>query len=291
MEPGIYHGLAFEDYLKVKAISKSALIQLRKTPRHLREYLQTGAAKATPALQLGSVAHTLILEPDQFRRRYAVGPDRPRNTKDWRQFEETVREGQEAIKQAEFADASSMAASLDFRPEIESILRARGPVESSLFWEDVEHGYACKARPDKLVPELGLLADLKTTDSLDDRDLQRKIVTYGYHLQGRFYLDGLDELYRMGKIGERYERFVIVWIESKPPYELRATEFDLFGAWMDLARLELDELRRGYARCLSSGLWPGYPDKIELAPPPPNWLLNEMGEDLDLTIGGETIAA
>lgn len=266
MESGIYYGLAFEEYLKVKAISKSALIQLRKTPRHLREYLDGAGGDETDSMKLGTAAHVRVLEPERFSSTYAVGPVDDRRTKEWKEFEQSCPDGMTPIQPGMVADAASIAKQVDSKPLIRQLIRMSGPVEVSLFWEDPLFGFQSKGRADKLIPSLGLVVDLKTARDLSDRGLQKAIHERGYHLQAQHYLDGMRAL------GQPCDRFVIVWAENSAPFEVRATEFSRGCEWLELARVEMQALRTKYAECLESNEWPGYADGVEEAPLPPAWL-------------------
>lgn len=261
--------MSFEDYLKHPAISKSALMQLRQTPAHLRSYLDSQDKPATPSQKLGTAAHVQVLEPDSFSQRFAVGPIDDRRRADWRNFEKALIEENSSlvpITPSEAQAATAIRESIDRRPLIRQLLRMDGPVEASLFWDDLLYCYECKGRADKLVPRLRTIVDLKTGRDLSDRGIQKAIQNYGYHLQAQHYLDG------MAAMGEDYDRFVVIWVENSAPYEVRATEFDQGCEWLQLAKVELATLKAEYNRCLEEQNWPGYPDGVMAAPLPPAWI-------------------
>jgi len=285
MKHGLNLGIDFADYARHQSASKSLLIKFRKTPAHAKAILDGDGAPSTPSQSLGTLAHTLILEPHQFDSRYAVGPEANRNTKVWTSWAAEQADGKTLLKPSEHEAGLKVARSIERKPNILSLLRAEGPVEASIAWRDPLFGFDCKGRPDKIaVAAPGMLLDIKTTTDLSDRALSKTIHNYGYHIQARFYLDGLAE------IGHRVERSVVVWIETAPPHEVRATEFLPGCDWLEMAATELHDLKAEYARCIKTGIWPGYEDEIVECPPPPSWAHDELG-DTELIIDGAAYTA
>jgi hypothetical protein len=279
---GLHQEIPFAEYLSIQAVSKSLLLTLRKTPAHCLAAAQADDT-STPSQRLGSLAHTLILEPDQYAARYAVGPDARGNSHAWKDFvTQAERAGLIPIRQAERVAAQAMADAFWRKPVIHALLATPGPVESSMLWEDALVGL-CKGRPDKIIP--GMVIDLKTTRDLSDRALARTIYDYGYHIQARHYLDGAEAL------GLDAERFVIVWAESVPPHEIRATEFLPGCDWLELAEVELTEYKHTLAGCRRANLWPGYIDEVVECPPPPAWLHDHLEGSVELVIGGQKFEA
>lgn len=69
------------EYFAVKAASNSTLGRMKRSPAHCKEYMDN-PPESTAAMTLGSLVHTLILEPDQFEVKYHVAdeydPTKPR---------------------------------------------------------------------------------------------------------------------------------------------------------------------------------------------------------------------
>lgn len=78
IEPGIYN-LSMEDYHSGPGVSKSDLVWiLHHTPFHLwhrKNHPELYEFKWSPIMLLGSVAHKLLLEPDQFSEEFIVMPN------------------------------------------------------------------------------------------------------------------------------------------------------------------------------------------------------------------------
>ncbi len=279
LQDGLHLGLDFASYLKQPRIGKSTLMAHRRTAAHAQQDMLT-VKEQTAAMRLGSMVHTLVLEPHEWNLRYAVGPDAARNTKVWKEWAEAQPEGRELIKPDEFETAQNMAGFVHTKTVIGELLREPGPVESSVFWTD--NGIPLRARPDKIVSAKRLLIDLKTTTDLSDHAITSKIYSMGYHLQLALYMEGLES------VGHGCESACLIWVETAPPYEARA--MILSDDWLDIATQELADLKRRHAACMKSGKWPGYPDKIVESPLPPRWALDD-GADFTVRVGNQDIAA
>jgi len=70
MKSGIYKGISNEDYHGGDGISKSGLDKIHKSALHYK-HSQEDDFTQTPAMKIGSLAHALILEPENFWELYA----------------------------------------------------------------------------------------------------------------------------------------------------------------------------------------------------------------------------
>jgi hypothetical protein len=148
----------------------------------------------------------------------------------------------------------------------------------------------CRARWDLCLPSCGLLCDLKaSTKSYVGRASMERFCRQldneesSLLMQGASYQRGLEAVHpeMAGRTSFAFIRF-----EIEPPYAVGAI-------LLTQAHRQLGEDRwlsavRGWARCLSSGQWPG-PEAM-VAPPPQAWAVQrsldrmaEEGEDGDAT--------
>ena len=75
MKPGIYENLSNEEYHGDKdAVSKSGLDLIAKSPAHFK-WAQDNPRSETPAMQKGTLIHTMVLEPEKVGELYAVPPN------------------------------------------------------------------------------------------------------------------------------------------------------------------------------------------------------------------------
>ena len=243
------------DYHAHPALGSSRLRELLKSPAHFRANMR----RETEALALGSLVHTLVLEPHTFSERYLVVPKIDGRTKEGKAAKATLASDPRiAVDGEAMAEASACATSIMGHRVYQQIRDAQ--VEHTVFWTDAETGIECKARFDVLGP---LLVDLKTTRDASPKGFQRAIATYGYHIQAAHYMAGAIAN------GMQPKGFLFACVETSPPY-LPA------GYLLGNPTLEQGERDRRaalltYAQCLREDRWPGYnDDRIEVIDLP-NW--------------------
>lgn len=253
---GLVHGLGIREYHSGPGISKTGLDDMARSPAYFYAWHldpRRPSSSSTIAQQHGNLAHCAILEPSEFSRRYSVGPDVRRNTKAWEAFEESLLDGQEAIKPDQRDAAFAQAASVRSDPYIASLL-SKGRAEVSAYWRDPVTKVLCRCRPDWVHPVSDsevILVDVKTYGDVTEREFSRQIASMGYHVQDRFYSDG----YQIAS-GKRVVGFVFVAVEDKWPYAAAAyqlgeeSRLEGFGIYRDLLDL--------YAHCLKTNKWPGF---------------------------------
>lgn len=264
MDIDVYHGGA--------GISKTGLDSMDANPaiyyaRHLDPSRPPPRARAG---QLeGSLAHCAILEPDQFDKRYKVGPDVSRATKEWKLFVETCAAKLEIIKPDQYETAMRQAESVRRLPEIVDAL-AQGRPEVSAFWTDPETGELCRCRPDWVYEpsETGvILLDVKTYSDASPEEFRRQVARKRYHVQDAFYSDG----YGIAS-GKTVHGFIFLAVETEWPYAANALMLD--DAGRDQGRRDYRRNLNTYAECRKTGIWPGYSEKIEIITLP-NWAIKE----------------
>lgn len=163
--------------------------------------------------------------------------------------------GKEIITEEQLKIASDMRDSIHNHPKASKLLTG-GQAEVSVFWDDPETGYQCKARIDYLRPG-NVLVDLKTTQDASKEEFNRSIAKFGYHRQNAMYSDGYEVA-----TGERAAAFVFVAVESKPPYAVGVYMLDEHA--VETGRAEYGTLLVDFKQCQESGEWPAYSDDIEI---------------------------
>ena len=272
---GLHHGLDINAYHGGPGISKSGLDKIARSPFHYWSHYRDPARpdeapRTSDADMAGALLHCALLEPEEFGKRYAVGPDVSRATKEWKAFAaETVAFGREPIKHAQRADAWAQAASIRKLPEIRSLL-ARGRAEVSAYWTDEATGELCRCRPD-WVAEVGagqvILLDAKTYSDASPDDFARQIARMRYHVQDAFYWDGYQHAAQVEVVG-----FVFLAVELKFPFAACPIAIDDDGR--EAGRREYRRDLDTYAECQRTNTWPGHPTTVQVVSLP-NWAIKE----------------
>lgn len=139
---------------------------------------------------------------------------------------------------------------LIFNPQQKGQGLLNGHIERSFFWQDKRTGLWLKARPDAVPTDSGDYADLKTTTSVQWKDLTRAISDYAYHQQAALIAEGsrvcADILMTC---------FALVFVEKRPPYCVRIVVLrdEHIKLGMRQNRRALDII----ASCIKRKHWPG----------------------------------
>ena len=249
----IRHDLTNAEYHASPAISKSGLDLIRRAPA-LYGYRRENPQEQTPAMRLGSLTHTVVLEPEVFAHSVIVRPEGiDRRTSagkaDWAEFE-IQAEGKEIITNEEGAKLAAIRDAVRSHPAAAKALAGSPTIEQSIFWE--VDGIACRCRPDA-VTEKGVIVDLKTTRDASPEGFAKSIQAYRYHVQAAFYSDG----YRAAS-GEAPRGFVFVAVETEAPYLVAV--YVASEAMTQRGRVDYQTDLDTFRRCQESGTWPGYSD-------------------------------
>jgi exodeoxyribonuclease VIII len=253
-----------EVYHSNDAISHSKLELFRRRPiSYYRRFVGKTLARpeATEAFRIGSAAHCAVLEPDEFRNRYAQRPEGiDRRTKDGKaafaQFE-SENAGKVVIGSDELGDVREMAAAVAHHPLASQLLAAGKP---ELSWRvEPKGGLALQCRTDWFNPagcELSggrpYVADLKTVESLDSdafRNFERACFSFGYHRQAGFYLPLITEI-----TGSPVFDFFFIAVEKVEPFGVAVYRLSdaAIARGQDETITDLVRLQS----CLASNTWP-----------------------------------
>ncbi len=255
----VAHGMKAADYHATDACSASKLKSLRRSPAHCR--YQMDHPPTSDAMALGTLLHSMVLEPDGLLERYALMPKCDKRTtigkNEWAAAEKAAI-GKTIIKADDFYLAQEMAVSCAAHPAYSKLFSAKGHNELSIFWRDEPTDLDCKMRADRVVevPGFGLVAvDLKTTADASARAFAGSVHKFGYAIQAAMYLDGL------ALAGIPCEKFVVFAVESAPPHCVAVYALD--DESVEQGRKDCRRLMKQYSECVKTGEWPGYSDRIE----------------------------
>lgn len=253
IKPGTYD-LSIEDYHLGPGISRSGLMELKRSPYHYwYQYLNSNYKPdpPTPSQILGSALHTLILEPNEFEKRYFVVPEFSKITKEGKARWETIKTEighKETLSSSQYQILQAMVESFQ-KYELTNQLLETAAIEQSLYWNDSGTNILCKCRPDIL--RSNMICDLKTAKDGSPRSFQYAAFNYGYHIQAAMIQEALMEIKKV-----QIKDFLFLVIEKSAPYVISIYQLD--QASIEQGRYEFKQLLMRYKHCLEMNDWPAY---------------------------------
>lgn len=247
-EAGYYSDMSNEDYHGSHGISSSALkLATSNTQSHIW-YAQNNPIQPTESIRLGTIVHSLLLEPDSFEDEYIVMPkglskpsirilnakkpsaESVRQIQAWMQWQEEAGD-KEQITEEQHKIALIMRDKALNHPIVKDWFDKcmGGLAEQTVFyWYKPEHidteneiKMMCKVRPDWILPGHDVIFDLKTSLCAGFTKFMKQCHKLMYHMSAAMYLEGCNSNKEfLDKCGVwQFNKFVWVVIENLPPYE------------------------------------------------------------------------
>lgn len=267
----------FEQYQALRGVNWSTLRHMDTSALAYRENL-LNPPPSTAVMDLGSAMHAAILEPEEFHARYAIFDGR-RGTKAHQEWQDE-NPGVTDLKPDEWDQVMGAAEAVHSRRQgklARRILR-HARTEVTLQWTDPDTHVRCKARPDIIGPTI--LADVKTTGSVDPRRFGRLAADMVYHGKMAFAAMGLRE------IGHPVERVTILAVEQKPPHDVGV--FDICQGDLERSEQHVANLLSQLKTCRRRRIWPGRCENTQVLDLPP-WLFESDNDISDLGIAFEVV--
>jgi hypothetical protein len=271
--PFIDLSLSNKDYHSRSEISKSDLDIILQSPGRL-QYSKLLKKKQTPAMILGSLFHTLVLQPELFDQEYAFEFETKLQAefqidgkvdKDaWNNYKYERDNYKNTVGNKTIVDVDTLATCKAMRDSVMSNNTARALlkdaiIESSAFWNDEETGIPCRCRPDIAWPSK-ILVDLKSCEDASYNEFRRQIVKYNYDLQAYHYLNGYSQA-----TGVTYDTFVFIVCEKNPPYGVAV--YAINDAVVEAGGQIQKRALKNYSawlNCEENSIYKGiYPDEIQ----------------------------
>jgi hypothetical protein len=258
-------------YHSAPDLGSGSIRELLKSPKHFAAY-RDGGSETTPAMRLGTLAHTATLEPAVWSRRYVrdvEGDGRTKAVKEAREAlaQRVAAEGMSVVRPDDYDTAEAIAKSVRVHPAASALLRYAADVELSVFWEDGDTGVPCKARIDLVAktPAGIVLCDLKTTADASEDAASKALVNYSLDTQAAHYIDGYE-----AATGETVAHYALIFVESGAPHDVLVRA--LGNATLARGRTRRIKALDLWAECTASGKWPGRDEKIATIDAP-SWAL------------------
>lgn len=244
---GIQRHLGNEEYHAGPGLSFTGFKEFMKYPAKYKAYLER-KKESTPSQLKGQLFHMAVLEPEVFAKK-AVHMEGPMNRSIWKKAAEDARdEGKIPVSDNDWGEIMGMCESVQKHPDASRIVNL-SQHELSCFWKDPEHDVLLKCRPDCLFPDTGLMADLKYCSDASFPEVQKQIVRMKYHIQSKWYLNGLSNL-----IGKPLTDFLHIFVEEKYPHRCEVFMFD--DASLDRAQVDISYWLAHYAKRFKEDFWP-----------------------------------
>lgn len=276
-EDGVYN-ISNEEYHASEGYSRSQLMLLDKSPYHFWYQYLSGLStpkETTPAMIVGSLFHTLLLEPENFESEYIIKPtikklpevgllkdvgreiyslqkeSRERqvliNKAVMQRFEDSSR-GKTVITEDQL-DTTLKMADLVNKHEIVTTLLEEAQFEQSIFWTDKETELQFKTRPD--IWSSKVVVDLKTTKDASPHRFTSSAYSYGYYLQAGMCYEAFQA------IGKPFDMFVVLAVEKEEPYVPSVFMMDEEALQFGIDQFQ--SYKKKLKECIDNDKWTGYP--------------------------------
>ncbi len=237
------------DYHALRAVSSHALIEMyQRSPLHCwSRYLDANRTRSsgTHSTRLGSLVHTLLLEPQHLERDFELS-DRPRRSYADKTFHALVEAtGRQCVNSRLMQQAQNMAAAVRQHAEAAELLD--GQAEQTFIIDRGPDLLPLKGRLDMWRESERHVVEFKTTLDASPTAFARTLMRYSYHLSAAFY---------MHLSGATRHSFIVA--ETQPPHAvaLYHTRQHLLDEGQQLWQNALEL----FDRCWRADHWPGYDD-------------------------------
>ena len=196
---------------KYYPLSFSSLNAFARSPLSFIQY-KTAPRTVTPAMKLGTMVHRRILEPELYQKTVVVYDGR-RAGNAWIEFK-SDHDDRDILRRDEEHKIESIATSVRLQPQAMDLLRSCNEYERAVDWEF--EGIRHRGIIDALSPFA--VIDLKVTNAVDPKSMQRTVFDRRYFVQAAMYCDAVSS------IGYNVDQAFIIAIESNPPYHVAVYE-------------------------------------------------------------------
>lgn len=259
---GIVHDLNEAEYHAHPALSSTGARLLLESPAKFH-YSQSHPQPGKDSFDLGTAVHTKVLGvggkiisyPEEHLTASGNASTKAA-TIEW--AAEQRANGLVIISPAQAKQVDGMAEAVLANPTARALFEQDGQAEASVFATDPDTGVEMRARLDWLGP---INADVKTTGkSASKAEFEKTVVNFGYETQQIHYEDTLRFA------GEDDRPFVFLVIETEAPHLVAVHQLDI--VFREMGKTKARRARELFAECTDSGIWPGYPEEVQLISPP-----------------------
>lgn len=243
-------------HLPDTGLSKSGIAQIHKGSLYDYHWWSKRTKKPTLAMELGTLFHSLILEPEAFKSEYAIWRG-SKNSNAWMIFkEENV--GKTIVSEKQLQTACLMKTNCQKNGIARRLESEKGEVECSYFYREPVHDVLLKARPDKYLPESNIVVDVKTSSTVEPRD-RGGFQAKAYDLM--YYVSAYLTLHLMEKVnGRKPEEYLYLAVSNKEPY--RSIVYRATNEELELGKYVIEKTLPLFAEAIQTGTWSDYEERI-----------------------------
>ena len=233
-----------------RPLSFSSLSNFAISPIHYIKYI-TQPKTTSPQMQLGSLVHTLILEPNEASK-YIVSPKfdlRKKADKEAKEEFELANIGKEVIDPDVWQQAKDMQESVYSYKKAQSVL-------NNMYETEKEFKINILDLPMRgFIDGIGKMIDnhyiieLKTSKTSDPNEVPKDFFNKKYYIQAAVYTLALRKLGIIGQ--DEYPPFMYIVVESTSPYI--TTVFQAEQAYVDYGIQELYRLLNDFRSWMELG--------------------------------------
>ena len=216
------------EYRAIDALGSTDIKVLLENP-----YLFKNGVKKEPTdnLILGSVIHTLILEPQKLESEYIIMPELNLRTNGAKavkaELEAEAKATNKTLVKSEIFNQAEAVAKSFLESSLSSFLRGEVKAEASFFGEI--DGVKVKARPDLILPQQQIIIDFKTTSQVGGGSADgfaKMAANFSYYIQASLYLEIT-----------KYKQFYFIVLETAEPFMVGCYKLD--SEALELGRSEI----------------------------------------------------
>ena len=209
--------LTQQEYRAIEALGSTDIKVLLENP-----YLFKNGVRKEPTdnLILGSVIHTLILEPQKLESEYIIMPELNLRTNADKaikaELEAEAKATNKTLVKAEIYNQAEAVAKSFLNSPLSSLLRGKVKAEASFFGKI--DGVKVKARPDLIIEDKKLIIDFKTTSTNGGGSADgfaKMAANFSYYIQAALYLEITQ-----------YKDFYFIVLETQEPFMVGCYKLD-----------------------------------------------------------------
>ena len=241
------------EYDQLDRVNPSSLMYALTSRKHYWTYCNGQIEhRPSPAMEIGTLAHALILEPNTTDFAYWTG--KVRRGKEWDEFQ-LEHAGQVIVRQKEMDIAARIAEAVRGHDAAAALL-ATCHTEMTIKhdWQiDGEHVLQCKGRIDAICPTH--LVDVKTAGDIRPREFGRQCANLRYNVRLACYR------YWYEQETNNSPNVYLIAVENTPPYDV--VVYHVPDQFLDSGLTEAERGARLVCWGLKDDAWPGIAEKVQ----------------------------